>query len=102
MQRDQPWHKKVSEMINGGCTPKEVASILKNTSLAEIQQSILIYSKLTRWYDKTLFNDKLYFGHKNEPYMTEKEMLKKKLPTYNYKSLSDAEKRIYNNEPWKD
>lgn len=102
MSRDTAWHKKVSEMINGGCTPKEVASILKNTSLAEIQQSILVYSELTRWYDKTLFNDKLYFGHKSEPYMTEKEMLRTELPTYNYKTLSKDEKRIYNGEPWSD
>lgn len=101
MQRDQYWHKKVSEMINGGCSPKQVASILKNTTLEEVEQSILVYSHLTRWYDNCLFENTLYFGHKNEPYMTEKEMLKKKLPTYNYKTLSDAEKRIYNGEPWK-
>lgn len=100
--RDQSWHKKVSEMIIGGCTPNEVASTLKNTTLEEIEQSIMVYSQLTRWYDNCLFENTIYFGYKNEPYMTEKEMLRTKLPTYNYKTLSKDEKRIYNGEPWKD
>ena len=33
--------------------------------------------------------------------MNEKEMLSTELPTYNYKSLSDEERRIYNGEPWR-
>lgn len=102
MSRDQTWHKKVSEMIQAGCKPKQVASILKNTTLDEVEQSILVYSNITRWYDNSLFDNTIYFGHKNEPYMTEKEMLCTKTPAYNYKTLSDEERRIYNGEPWKD
>jgi hypothetical protein len=99
--RDQPWHKKVAEMIKGGCSPKQVASILKNTSIEEVEQSIMVYSQLTRWYEHCLFDNTVSFGHKSEPYMTEKEMLRTELPTYNYKTLSDEEKRIYNGEPWR-
>lgn len=98
MQRDKPWHKKVSDMINGGCTPEEIASILKNTCLEEVLESIETYSKLTSWYDKTLFRCTTYFGHKDGPYNTEEEMLCTTLPIYTYDSLSEDEKSIYNNE----
>lgn len=101
MLREQSWHRKVSEMIKAGCKPKQIALILKNTTLDEVEQSILVYSHITQWYDNSLFDNTIYLGHKNEPYMTEEEMLCTEVPTYNYKSLSDAEKRIYDNEPWK-
>lgn len=102
MSRDQTWHKKVSEMIQAGCKPKQVAAILKKTTLEEVEQSIMVYSQITRWYDNCLFDNTISFGHKNEPYMTEQEMLRTQPPTYNYKSLSDEERRIYNGEPWVD
>jgi hypothetical protein len=100
MQRDQPWHKKVSEMINAGCTPKQIAKILKGTTLEEIEQSILIYSQITRWYDNCLFSATVSFGYKNEPYMDENVALGIVKPTYSYETLSEEEKRIYNDEPW--
>ena len=101
MQRKRSWHKKVSEMSVAGCKPEEIAIILKNTSLLEVLESIKNYSNLKNWYVASLHQRAIYFGNKNESYMTEEEMLCNELPTYNYKSLSYAEKRIYNNESWK-
>ena len=99
MGRNRDWHRKIAIMVKGGCSPIQIADILKDTTEDEVRSSILIHQKDTLWYVNTMFEGKAYLGHKTESCLDENIMLNG-YPDYSYKELTKDEKSIYNNKPW--
>lgn len=96
-KRNAEWHYKISIMVNAGMSPEEIAKV-KFTTIDVIEKSIAEYKEKTAWYHKEKFIiiRRAVLGNKNEPYSTEEEALNE--PVYNYETLSEEEKEIYNSE----
>lgn len=84
----EDWHRKVVEMVKANWTLQEIATQLK-VHLDIVRLSVQKYMYL-------LCDDVpgICFGHKNEAYLTEEEMLEGYIPP-KYSDLSIDEKIIY-------
>ena len=94
MNKDSNWHYSVYLLVKLKYTPKQIAEIKKCTSL-EILRSIERNKKFTNWYDSIIHERPICLGHKDEPYMTEGEMLKGF--QIDFEGLSESEKQLYFN-----
>lgn len=84
----EDWHRKVAEMVKANWTLQEIASQLK-VHVDTVRLSVQRYMHLLREEVTPIC-----FGHKNEAYLTEEEMLEGYKPP-KYSDLSIDEKLIY-------
>lgn len=94
-ERVKSWHYTVALLKFQGESLERIA-ILKNCSVEEVWESIYLRPEFE--FEKR--NGTVGFGHRDEPYQTEAQMLSDEMPKYNYIDLSESEKEIYHNLPF--